>query len=100
MRIKKDDMVIVLSGQDKGKKGKVLKTFPKAGRVIVEGINIQTKHQKQTPKEAAEIKHVEGPIDASNVMLLDPKTNEPTRVGYKVESGKKVRVSKKSGEEI
>lgn len=100
MRIKKDDMVIVLSGQDKGKKGKVLKTFPKEGRVIVEGINIQTKHQKQTPKEAAEIKHVEGPIDASNVMLLDPKTNEPTRVGYKVESGKKVRVSKKSGEEI
>lgn len=100
MRIKKDDMVIVLSGQDKGKKGKVLKTFPKAGRVIVEGINIQTKHQKQTPKEAAEIKHVEGPIDASNVMLLDPKTNEPTRVGYKVDSGKKVRVSKKSGEEI
>lgn len=100
MRIKKDDMVIVLSGQDKGKKGKVLKTFPKEGRVIVEGINIQTKHQKQTPKEAAEIKHVEGPIDASNVMLLDPKTNEPTRVGYKVDSGKKVRVSKKSGEEI
>lgn len=100
MRIKKDDMVIVLSGQDKGKKGKVLKTFPKEGRVIVEGINIQTKHQKQTPKEAAEIKHVEGPIDASNVMLLDPKTNEPTRVGYKVESGKKVRVSQKSGEEI
>lgn len=100
MRIKKDDMVIVLSGQDKGKKGKVLKTFPKEGRLIVEGINIQTKHQKQTPKEAAEIKHVEGPIDASNVMLLDPKTNEPTRVGYKVESGKKVRVSKKSGEEI
>lgn len=100
MRIKKDDMVILLSGQDKGKKGKVLKTFPKEGRVIVEGINIQTKHQKQTPKEAAEIKHVEGPIDASNVMLLDPKTNEPTRVGYKVESGKKVRVSKKSGEEI
>lgn len=100
MRIKKDDMVILLSGQDKGKKGKVLKTFPKEGRVIVEGINIQTKHQKQTPKEAAEIKHVEGPIDASNVMLLDPKTNEPTRVGYNVESGKKVRVSKKSGEEI
>jgi len=100
MRIKKDDMVVVLTGQDKGKKGKVLKAMPKEGRVIVEGINIQTKHHKQTPKEAAEIKHVEGPIDASNVMLIDPKTKEPTRVGYKIEADKKTRISKKSGEEI
>lgn len=100
MRIKKDDMVVVLTGQDKGKKGKVLKAMPKEGRVIVEGINIQTKHQKQTPKEAAEIKHVEGPIDASNVMLIDPNTKEPTRVGYKIEADKKTRISKKSGEEI
>ena len=73
MRIRKDDTVIVLAGKDKGKTGKVLKAMPKEGRVIVEGVNIQTKHQKQTQKEAAEIKHQEGPIDASNVMYYDSK---------------------------
>ena len=97
MRIKKDDTVIVLTGKDKGKTGKVLKAMPKDGKVIVEGVNIQTKHQKQTQKEAAEIKHQEGPIDESNVMYYDSKTKAPTRIGYKVENGKKVRVSKKTG---
>ena len=97
MRIKKDDTVIVLTGKDKGKTGKVLKAMPKDGKVIVEGVNIQTKHQKQTQKEAAEIKHQEGPIDVSNVMYYDAKTKAPTRIGYKVENGKKVRVSKKTG---
>ena len=97
MRIKKDDTVIVLTGKDKGKTGKVLKAMPKDGKVIVEGVNIQTKHQKQTQKEAAEIKHQEGPIDVSNVMYYDDKTKAPTRIGYNVENGKKVRVSKKTG---
>ena len=97
MRIKKDDTVIVLTGKDKGKTGKVLKAMPNDGKVIVEGVNIQTKHQKQTQKEAAEIKHQEGPIDVSNVMYYDAKTKAPTRIGYKVENGKKVRVSKKTG---
>lgn len=97
MKIKKDDTVIVLAGKDKGKTGKVLKAMPKEGRVIVEGINIQTKHQKQTQKEAAEIKHQEGPIDVSNIAIYDPKAKAATRVGYKVENGKKVRVAKKSG---
>lgn len=97
MRIKKDDTVIVLTGKDKGKTGKVLKAMPKQGRVIVEGVNIQTKHQKQTQKEAAEIKHQEGPIDVSNVMYYDSKEKAPTRIGYKIENGKKVRVSKKTG---
>ena len=96
MRIKKDDTVIVLAGKDKGKTGKVLKAFPKKGRVIVEGVNVQTKHQKQTQKEAAEIKHQEGPIDVSNVMYYDTKAKQPSRIGYKVENGKKVRVSKKT----
>ena len=95
MRIKKDDTVIVLTGKDKGKTGKVLKAMPKTGKVIVEGINMQTKHAKQTQKSAAEIKHQEGPIDVSNVMLFDGK--DATRVGYKIENGKKVRVSKKNG---
>ena len=97
MRMKKDDMVIVLTGKDKGKKGKVLKAMPKKNKVLVEGINMQTKHQKQTRTAAAEIKHQEGPLDISNVMLIDSKTKEPTRVGYKMEGDKKVRVAKKSG---
>ena len=100
MVIKKNDMVIVLTGQDKGKKGKVIKAMPKEGRVIVEGVNVQTKHQKQTRTEAAEIKHMEGPIDASNVALIDKKTGEPTRVGFKMEGDRKIRISRKSGEEI
>ena len=97
MKIKKDDTVIVLAGKDKGKTGKVLKAMPKEGRVIVEGVNVQTKHQKQTQKVAAEIKHQEGPIDVSNVMLYDTKAKKPTRVGYKVEDGKKVRYAKATG---
>ena len=100
MRIKKDDMVTVLTGKDKGKKGKVLKVLPTKERVIVEGINMHTKHQKQTRTAGAEIKHQEGPIHVSNVMLIDRKTKEATRVGYRMEGDKKVRFSKKSGNVI
>ena len=97
MRIKKDDTVIVLTGKDKGKTGKVLKAMPKEGRVIVEAVNVQTKHQKQTQKEAAEIKHQEGPVNVSNVMYYDTKNKTASRIGYKVEDGKKVRIAKKTG---
>lgn len=100
MRIKKDDTVIVITGKDAGKTGKVLKAMPKTGKVIVEGINIQTKHAKQTQKSAAEIKHQEGPIDVSNVMYYDTKAKEGTKIGFKFEDGKKVRVAKKSGNVI
>ena len=100
MKIKKDDTVIVLAGKDKGKTGKVIKAMPKNNTVIVEGINVQTKHQKQTPTAAAEIKHQEGPIDASNVMYYDTKAKKPSRLGYKVEDGNKVRVVKATGTEI
>ena len=100
MRIKKDDTVIVLTGKDKGKTGRVLKAMPKEGRVIVEGVNIQTKHAKQTQKSAAEIKHQEGPIDVSNVMYYDTKAKTATKIGFKVEDGKKVRVAKKTGNVI
>ena len=100
MRIKKDDTVIVLTGKDKGKTGKVLKAMPKENRVIVEGVNIQTKHAKQTQKSAAEIKHQEGPIDVSNVMYYDTKAKQATKIGFKVEDGKKVRVAKKTGNVI
>ena len=97
MRIKKDDTVVVITGKDKGKTGKVLKAMPKENKVIVQGVNMQTKHAKATQKSAAEIKHMEGPIDASNVMLYDSKTKQAARVGYKIENDKKVRVSNKTG---
>lgn len=97
MKIKKDDTVIVLAGKDKGKTGRVLKAMPKEGKVIVEGVNIQTKHQKQTQREAAEIKHQEGAMDVSNVAYYDTKAKAASRIGYTVENGKKVRVAKKSG---
>ncbi len=100
MRIKKDDTVIVLTGKDKGKTGKVIKAMPKRGKVLVEGINMQTKHQKQTPKAPAEIKHQEGPLDVSNVMYYDTKAKTATKIGYKFENGKKVRVAKKTGRVI
>ncbi len=100
MRIKKDDTVIVITGKDKGKHGKVLKAMPKENRVIVEGVNVVTKHAKATRKAGAEIKHFEGPIDASNVMLYDTKAKEVIKVGYQIKDGKKVRVSKKTGNVI
>ena len=74
--------------------------MPKENRVIVEGVNIQTKHAKQTRTSAAEIKHQEGPIDASNVMYYDSKAKAPTKVGYKMVGDKKVRFSRKTGQEI
>lgn len=97
MRIKKDDMVVVITGKDKGKKGKVIKAMPKEDKVLVEGVNMQTKHAKQTRTTKSEIKHQEGPIHVSNVMLFDSKAKAPTRVAMKVEGNKKVRISKKSG---
>lgn len=97
MRIKKDDTVVVITGKDKGKTGKVLKVMPKENRVVVKGVNVQTKHQKQTRDAAAEIKHIEGPIDASNVMLYDAKAKKAIKVRYEIKDNKKVRVAKKTG---
>ncbi len=98
MKIKKNDTVVVIAGKDSGKTGKVLKAMPKDNKVIVEGVNIQTKHAKQTRTARAEIKHQEGPIDASNVMYFDKKANAASRIGYTTDkNGKKVRVAKKSG---
>ena len=90
-----------LKAKDKGKSGKVLKAMPKENKVVVEGVNVQTKHAKATQKTPAEIKHIEGPIDASNVMYYDTKAKQASRLGYKVkEDGTKVRVSKKTGNVI
>ncbi|EMG28045.1 50S ribosomal protein L24 [Listeria fleischmannii 1991] len=101
MHVKKGDKVQVITGKDKGKSGKILAAFPKKDRVIVEGINMVKKHTKPSNiNPQGGILNVEAPIHVSNVMLIDPKTGEPTRVGYEVKGDKKVRVAKKSGEVI
>ena len=100
MKIKTGDTVVVITGKDKGKKGKVIKAMPRQNRVIVEGVNIQTKHAKQTRTTPAEIKHQEGPIDVSDVMYWDSSAKAASRIGYVIEDGKKFRISKKSGEKI
>ncbi|WP_132747131.1 50S ribosomal protein L24 [Scopulibacillus darangshiensis] len=99
MHVKKGDKIQVISGKDKGKQGVILEAYPSKNRVIVEGVNVVKKHSKPTQvNPQGGIIEQEAPIHVSNVMPLDPKSNEPTRVGYKVENGKKVRVAKKSGE--
>jgi large subunit ribosomal protein L24 len=104
MRIRRDDEVIVLSGKDKGKTGKVLRTDPKKDRVFVEGLNIVKRHQRPSalnPNAQAGVIEREGPIHVSNVALLDPKTKKPTRLGAVTTSdGKKARVAKRSGTQI
>ena len=98
MKIKKNDKVKVISGKDKGKEGVVLTAFPKKDQVIVEGVNMIKKHQKPSSMQPqGGIIEKEAPVHVSNVMLVDPTSGEATRVGYKVEDGKKVRVSKKTG---
>ena len=101
MNIKKDDKVVVLSGKDKGKQGKVLVAEPKAGKVIVEGVNVATKHKKpQKQGEDGGIIKVETPIYVSKVQLVCPKCGKATRVAHKITDGKKTRVCKKCGAEI
>ena len=107
MRIRRDDMVKVISGKDSGKTGRVLRVDRSRDRVFVEGMNVQKRHQRprtlrdvQRGGEAGGIIEREGPIHVSNVMLLDPKTNEPTRIGVKRENGQRERIGKKSGEAI
>ncbi|WP_332649165.1 50S ribosomal protein L24 [Lysinibacillus sp. 54212] len=98
MHVKKGDKVKVITGKDKGKEGVILAAFPKQDRVLVEGVNIVKKHVKPNQlNPQGGIVSKEAAIHVSNVMLIDPKSGEPTRVGYKIENGKKVRVAKKSG---
>ena len=98
MNIRKDDKVVVISGKDKGKEGKVLIANPKAGKLVVEGVNVATKHQKPRKQgEEGGIIKVETPIYASKVMVICPKCGKPTRVAHKLDAGKNVRVCKKCG---
>jgi large subunit ribosomal protein L24 len=101
MHVKKGDKVMVISGKDKGKQGTILQVFPKKNRVLVEGVNLIKKHSKPSQENPqGGIITKEAAIHVSNVMPLDPKSGEPTRVGYKIENGKKVRIAKKSGEPL
>lgn len=98
MKLVKGDKVIVIAGKDKGKTGTIQKVDPKSNRVVVEGVNIRKKHQKPTQANPeGSIVEIYAPIHASNVMILDPKTKKPTRVGHTMVKDKKVRVTKKSG---
>jgi large subunit ribosomal protein L24 len=102
MKIKKNDNVMVMAGKDKGKTGKVTQVFPAENKVVVDGVNKTVKHAK-TRKQGEKGQKIDffGPISASNVMLVDPKTGKPTRVGWKVmEDGRKVRVAKKSQQTV
>jgi large subunit ribosomal protein L24 len=107
MRIRTDDQVVITGGKDAGKTGRVVRTDPKKRRVFVEGLNIIKRHER--PRSSGDLKNaqaggiieMEGPIDVSNVMLLDPKGNKPTRVGIRENSaGKRVRYAKRSGTAI
>ncbi|KRM28918.1 MULTISPECIES: 50S ribosomal protein L24 [Limosilactobacillus] len=101
MFIKTGDKVRVIAGKDKGKEGNVKKIFAAQNRVIVEGINKVKKHQKPSNANSnGGVINTEAAISASNVMLIDPSTNEPTRVGFKFVDGKKVRFAKKSGKTL
>lgn len=100
-KIKKGDKVVVITGRDKGKKGEVLKVFPKENRAIVSGVNTAKRHQKQTQRAEGGIVNKDLPIELSNIALIDPKSGEATRVGFKLlDDGRRVRVAKKSGEVI
>ena len=99
MKIKKGDRVVVLSGKDKGKEGTVLRVLPKEGKVIVEGVNIAKKHQRPVRATMqAGIIDKDMPIDASNVAIVS--RGKPSRIGYRIEDGKKVRVARRTGEVI
>ena len=103
-KIRHDDNVIVISGKDKGKTGKVIRVEPDKGRVYVEGLNMIKRHQRPTPgrpNQQVGVIEREGPIHVSNVAIVDPKDHKPTRVGSKTnEQGKRVRVTRRSGAEL
>ncbi len=107
MRIRTDDTVVLVGGKDAGKKGRVVRTDPKKRRVYVEGLNMIKRHER--PRSQGDLKNAqaggivekEGPIDVSNVMLLDPKDNKPSRIGVRIDKGgKRVRYAKRTGNEI
>lgn len=102
MNFKVGDEVVVITGSDKGKTGKIIKTLKNENKVVVEGVHVVKKHQKPTGTETGGILEVAAPINASNVMIIDPKTKKRTRIGHTTDTktGKKIRITKKSNEKI
>ena len=101
LKIRRGDMVTVISGKEKGKRGEVQNVIPKDNRVVVRGVNLRTRHARPTQQNQEGLYTFEAPLHVSNVMLVDPDSGEPTRVGSRfTDSGEKIRVSKKSGKDI
>ncbi|MBE0691548.1 MAG: 50S ribosomal protein L24 [Aquamicrobium sp.] len=100
-KIRKGDKVVVLAGKDKGRTGEVLRVMPKDDKALVRGVNVVVRHQRQTQSQEGGLIRKEAPIHLSNIAVADPKDGKtPTRVGFEVRDGKKVRVAKRSGEVI
>lgn len=101
MYLRRNDLVVVISGNHKGKQGRVMRVLRETNQVIVQGLNLRFKHLKRSQKNPQGGRvELEAPLHASKVQLVDPKVNKPTRVGFRVEDGRKVRYSKKSGEPV
>ncbi|MDF2097256.1 50S ribosomal protein L24 [Aquibaculum arenosum] len=100
MKIRKGDRVVVLTGKDKGRSGEVLRAIPKEDRVVVQGVNMVTKHQRPTASNQGGIMQIEAPIHVSNVAMADPRDGAPTRIGVKIDGERKLRVARRSGEVI
>jgi large subunit ribosomal protein L24 len=100
MKIKKGDKVIIMKGKDAGKKGTILAVFPKMDSVLVEGMNMKKRHKRAPRGGKGTMIDIAHPVRRSNVSLLDPKGGKPTRIGAKMVGDKKVRVAKKSGQEV
>ena len=101
MRIKKDDTILIITGKDKGKKGKVIESFPRQNKITIEGANLVKKHRRpKNDKEKGQIVELPRPISVSNVQLICPKCNKPSRVGYRLTEKGKYRICKKCNQEI
>jgi len=100
LKIKKGDKVVVITGRDKGKTGEVVKVLREENRLIVQGVHMVKRHQRQTMQVQGGIIEKEAPIHVSNVAHIDPKTQKPTRIGYRMDGERKVRVARRSGETI
>ena len=101
LKIKRGDTVVVVSGKDKGKRGEVERVIPRKNRVVVNGVNERTRHARPSQNNQQGLFTFDAPIDISNVMLVDPGSGDPTKVGYRfTDSGEKVRVAKKTGRDI
>lgn len=100
MKVYTGDTIVVITGKDKGKTGKILRVLREPARVVVEGVNMRTRHVRKTPQRPGQIVRYEASIHVSNVMLVDPTSKKRTRIGYQLKDGKKLRVSKRSGNVI